>query len=91
MLFISFVGAVISKKINDGSIGFLWFVIPSLFSGALWGHISKMPHRLSFMSTVFDTVYSATYLICFVLMGEKINLTQLSGFIIAMFGIYLMH
>ena len=79
------------KKINENNVSFLWFIIPSVLSGIIWGHISNMPHKLSFMSTVFDTAYSVSYLICFVIMGEKLTITQFFGFFVAIVGIYLMH
>lgn len=87
---IGIIGAKISKEINLGNLGWYWAILASVLSGGLWGWMVKHQTSLTYMSIVFDVVYTAAYIGTFIYLGDKLNAVQTSGLFISIIGIILM-
>lgn len=83
-------GAYLSKRINQGSLPIWWTIIPSLITGFTWGNMVKKHNNLSYLSALFDVVYTAAYVLGFVILGDRLTPMQIVGFIISMIGVALM-
>jgi len=84
------VGAYVTKKVQGGTFPVWATVGPSLVSGLLWGAIAKRSLNLSLMSVLVDVVYTAAFVIGFVILGDRLTPLQIAGFVVALLGVAMM-
>ena len=89
IMVVSTVGAVTSRHINQGNIGWYWAMVMSLASGLVWGWMARKPVSLIYASVVYDVVYALTYVVCLALLGERLTLIQGVGVALAIVGMVL--
>jgi len=83
-------GALITKKVQCGLLP-VWAPIgPSIVSGLLWGYIAKNSQNLSLMSVLVDVIYTAAFVIGFVILGDRLTPLQVAGFVVSLLGVAMM-
>jgi drug/metabolite transporter (DMT)-like permease len=83
-------GAFITKKVQAGTLP-IWAPIgPSIVSGVLWGYISRQSQNLSLMSVLVDVIYTAAFVVGFILLGDRLTPLQIAGFIVSLLGVAMM-
>lgn len=91
LVLIGLLGALLSKKINSGDLPWYIAILPSVVSGGVWGvFVRHKGINLSYASALFDVVYTASYVLGFILLGDRLTPVQFLGFLISSFGIALM-
>lgn len=83
-------GSWLAKSISGGALPWWLPIVPSIGTGLLWGWVSRRTTNLTLATMVFDTIYTAAFVIGFVLLGDKLNSHQIMGVILALVGIALM-
>lgn len=90
--FLAFLGAWCSRQLKSGR---KWFFVSlplnAILTGTVWATVvkfTKMP--LSVATVMFDAMFSLSYFLAFVLMGESITPVQGIGVACAITGIVLM-
>jgi len=84
------IGAFITKKVQSGILP-IWSAIgPSIISGLLWGYIARRSHSLSLMSVLVDVIYTAAFVIGFIILGDRLTYLQIVGFLISLVGVAMM-
>ena len=89
LLAIGMIGALVSKGINHGKIGWYWAMVIAAASGAVWGWISRHPVSLVYASIVYDVVYALAYVIGLALLGDKVTPVQWLGVLVSILGVLL--
>lgn len=87
---VTFVGGIISKQIQGGSLPFWSYVIPAIINGLLWGYSSKLTSHIARLSIIFDVCISVSYMLGLIIMGERLSLVQVLGFGVALIGLAMM-
>ena len=89
------VGAWITQRVTEGLMP--WWstvvtaVVTAVVTGLLWGWGSPMfVGKLSVASVVFDVVYGFSFVMGFVMMGEKMSMLQFAGVLVSFLGIGIM-
>lgn len=91
LVLVGLFGALLSKKINQDELPWYTAIIPSIISGGVWGFfVRNKGINLSYASAIFDVIYTASYVMGFVLLGDRLTPIQILGFLISSFGIALM-
>ena len=84
------IGAFVTKKVQAELLP-IWAPIgPSIVSGLLWGFISRRSHSLSLMSVLVDVIYTAAFVVGFVMLGDRLTPLQIAGFIVSLLGVAMM-
>jgi drug/metabolite transporter (DMT)-like permease len=84
------IGALVTKKVQVGSLPIWAPVGPSILSGFLWGWISRQSTNLSLMSVLVDVIYTAAFVFGFFLLGDRLTPLQIAGFIVSLVGVVMM-
>ena len=89
------VGAWITQRVTEGLMP--WWstvvtaVVTAVVTGLLWGWGSPMfVGKLSVACVVFDVVYGFSFVMGFVMMGEKMSMLQCAGVLVSFLGIGMM-
>lgn len=87
---IGFVGAFFtSKSLIDNRWAMATYVT-AIATNWVWLNVARQA-PLPLASVIFGFVYEASWIVAFLLMGERINWAQGTGIIVAIFGIGLMN
>ena len=89
------VGAWITQRVTEGLMPWWSTVVTAevtaVVTGLLWGWGSPMfVGKLSVASVVFDVVYGFSFVMGFVMMGEKMSMLQFAGVLVSFLGIGMM-
>jgi uncharacterized membrane protein len=90
--FLALLGAWFSKQLKAGRNGF-FFLLPlnALLTGTTWAVVTKTTAMsLAVATVIFDTTYSLSYFLAFVLMGEQVTLIQGVGVMFALVALVLL-
>ena len=90
LIFVGLGGGYITKLINRGVVPIWAAIFPSLASGLLWGLMSRTSTNLSLLSAIFDVLYTASYVVAFVLLGDRLTPLQVAGFLVSLAGVAMM-
>lgn len=91
LIFVGLGGGYFSKLINRGDAAPWVTIFPSILSGLLWGLMAQSQGvNLSLMSILFDVVYTAAFVVSFVLMGDRLSPIQVAGFVVSLIGVTMM-
>jgi len=86
----AFVGAFVSKQINLGKINMLWALLVSLVVGLQWAWLVKNSTAPIVSAVAFDVVYSTSFVLGFVVLGERMSALQAVGFALTVAGMAMM-
>ena len=85
------VGAWITQRVTEGLLPWWSTVLTAVVTGLLWGWGSPMfVGKLSVASVVFDVVYGFSFVMGFVMMGERMSGLQFIGVLVSFLGIGMM-
>jgi|694.fasta_scaffold113997_4 drug/metabolite transporter (DMT)-like permease len=87
---IGIVGAFITKKVQASELPIWVPIFPSIASGFLWGWIAKRSENLSLMSVLVDVLYTAAFVIGFMILGDRLTPLQIAGFLVSLIGVAMM-
>jgi drug/metabolite transporter (DMT)-like permease len=90
LFLIGIIGAFITKKVQASEMPVWAPVIPSIASGFLWGMIAKRSQNLSLMSVFVDVLYTAAFVIGFMILGDRLTPLQIAGFLVSLIGVAMM-
>ena len=86
----AFLGAFVSKQISLGKINMLWALLVSLVVGLQWAWIVKQSSSLIVSAVIFDVVYSSSFVLGFIILGDRLSWMQVLGFCLSVTGVAMM-
>lgn len=87
----SFIGAFLSKQIKAQIIPWYCTVITGAIAGLIWGYMSTSGKNLMYLSVLFDVLTAVTYIVTFIILGDKITVNQFLGILMSLVGIALIN
>lgn len=92
LIFVGLGGGYVTKLINRSAAPVWAAMVPSVLSGLLWGFMARQQTglSLSLLSIMYDITYAISYVVVFVMMGDKLTPLQVLGFFVALSGVAMM-
>jgi drug/metabolite transporter (DMT)-like permease len=85
----SLIGAYLTKLIQAKAIPWYCTMITGSIAGLIWGYMSTSSKPLIYLSVLYDVLTAITYILVFILLGDKVTTTQFIGIVMSLIGIFL--